>query len=576
MKLSRVAINSFGRDEYEGFTQPNIEEDDFLIVGGNRTGKTLTFNALLYNLLGSGNTIDLSTGRSNDVTLIFGDGTSFKRGQPEARWSGSQVLEGEDARERFSEYLADDPTREIDTAELIKAHFLHSNSDRLPLSRLSGSERLALIRAVVNNDSQDSLEENAQLIEELEEEIEKLESELRRAKEDSQELSSQISSDQNQVEKYESISQLHDSGELEKICNLLQRDTEVGERIADLSKERNNLRQTKRSKSKLKRKWERYREEERNSVIAKAVNDFVCPACAGRVSEELAENRIGNDRCPFCAVKGRSDELEASVEDKIERSDAEVEEIAAEIEDINQRIAEIDDQISQLQAEQPDLNGLSTPIERVLRTNDYDLDEIVEETESERSKYSESLSEATERLQNIEEQISVHEDEIEDHRERIEQLEAENERIRTESINEEVQAFADHWSEEYQSAAGEIGLEIGLTRDGEVRVPGTDSDRRYSSAGELSGAEILLLNITFAMSVNKFARDAGITDWEVIVIDEPFATLDDEGTEEFLEYMASSEIQFICTTSTESMTADFDKTFELERQNIQATIERFV
>lgn len=571
-----MAIKSFGRDEYEGFIKRDVDEDDFLIAGGNRTGKTHTFNALLYNLLGSKNTINLSPGHNNDVTLIFGEGTVFKRGKPESRWSGSQVFEGEKARQRFSEYLADDLTQEIDASQLIKTHFLHSNSNRLPLSSMSGSDRLALIRAVVNSETQDTLEQNAALIDELTDEIDRANSDLRRLKGDRRELKNQLSSDQSQLEKYEAIVELQESGDLKEICTLLQRDTGLSERIAELSKERNHLRQTRRSKAKLREKWERYREQERNSVIAEAVNDFVCPACADRVSEDLAEKRIGNDRCPFCAVKGRSDELAASVEDKIDRSEEEIEELASEIKEINQRIGEIDDQIAQLQDEQPSLSKLSTPIERVFRTNEYNLDAIIEETESELEKYSQSLKETHDRLEQVEREIAELDDEIDGIEEKIAHLEEENERIRTESEHEEIQAFADHWSDEYQSATGEIGLELGLTTDGEVRVPGNETTRRYGSVGELSAAEILLLNITFAVTVNTFARDAGITDLEVIVIDEPFATLDDEGTEEFREYMLSSDLQFICTTSDMSLVTFFNTTFELERNSIQSTIERFV
>lgn len=576
MKISRVAIKSFGRDEYEGFTKRNVDGDNFLIAGGNRTGKTLTFNALLYTLLGSKNTIDLSPGHSNDVTLTFTDGTVFKRGKPEARWSGSQVLEGEKARQRFSKYLADDLTQEIDASQLIKTHFLHSNSNRLPLSSMSGSDRLALIRAVVNSETQDTLEQNAALIDQLTDEIDRANSDLRRLKDDRQELKNQLSSDQSQLEKYEAIAELQASGDLEEICTLLQRDSELSRRIAELSKERNNLRQTRRSKGKLRGKWKRYLEQERNSVIAEAVNDFVCPACADRVSEDLAEERIGNGRCPFCAVKGRSDELAASVEDKIDRSEEEIEELTSEIEEINQRIGEIDEQIAQLQDEQPSLNKVSTPIERVLRTNDYELDAIIEETESELEKYSQSLKKTRARLEQVERNIAELDNDIDGIEEKITHLEEENERIRTESEREEIQAFTDHWSDEYQSATGEIGLELGLTTEGEVRVPGNETTRRYGSPGELSAAEILLLNITFAVTVNTFARDADLTDWEVIVIDESFATLDEEGIEEFRKYMSSSDLQFICTTSDMSLVPSFNTTFELERNSIQSTIERFV
>jgi predicted YcjX-like family ATPase len=65
--------------------------------GGSRTGKTLTFNALLYNLLGAQHTIDLATGQKNKVELGFTNETRYFRGNPRAEYEKNGETVNKDA-----------------------------------------------------------------------------------------------------------------------------------------------------------------------------------------------------------------------------------------------------------------------------------------------------------------------------------------------------------------------------------------------------------------------------------------------------------------------------------------------
>lgn len=577
MRIKEIQAREFAKEEYNGFHHTTIDGDNLLIFGGNRTGKTLTFNALLYNLLGPRNTIDLSTGRRNHVKLSFDNGIEFHRGQPEAVLNSEEgEFTGSDAQEELATSLSEDLSNEIKAEQVIKTHFLHSHIGRLPLSRLSKENRLALIRGVVDRDVQQEIEEIDIQTEELENQQSEKESQLRRLKEDQTELQNENRSARNQLEKYQRLNSLIESGQLEGIADELQKDTEIQEQLSSLYKEKENLRQTRRSQKKLRDKWQRYHESERRAIIAEAVNDFVCPACGDRVDSDLAETRLSQSRCPFCAVDERGDDLKTDIEDKIDRSEEQIESLNEEIEEIDVRVEEIEDEISNLKDNLPEIEDVDSFTERKLREHNYETSSIVGEVESELEKYHEKVEETEDALEDRESQISQLEEEIEQHKSQIEGLYERKAEIKQESLEAEIEEFTKRWVDIFQSLAGEIGLDIHVTDEGDVEIPGNEGLRQYDRSGDLSDAEMIFLNISFIVTFNRFARESEITKWQTIIIDEPFSNLDTEGQEELLDFIKSAEEQFICTSSNELLLEEFAKTGELERQTIQASLGRFL
>ncbi|MFC7230967.1 ATP-binding protein [Saliphagus sp. GCM10025308] len=68
--------------------------DDLLIMGGNRSGKTLTFNALLYGLYGPQATFGVSPGRKSTVRFHFDDDDIVERGGGGRKYShGDETYE---------------------------------------------------------------------------------------------------------------------------------------------------------------------------------------------------------------------------------------------------------------------------------------------------------------------------------------------------------------------------------------------------------------------------------------------------------------------------------------------------
>jgi len=576
MRVDEVHVREFAKDEYDGFQHSDVNGENLLICGGNRTGKTLTFNAILYDLLGPTNTIDLSTGRSNRVGLVFSDGTEFHRGLPEARYINDDgELSGEEAQQRLAETLCNDLSSDINYTEAIKIHFLHSHISRMPLGRLSKEDRLNVIRAVVNQESQRSIEELEGEIHSIGEEISELESNLRREKENKREIQNKLSSDRNQLDQYGHLAELIESGRLEEIIRLVESDEELEQRLSELSRRREAIRQQLRSREKQEAQWHRYREKERTALIAEAVNDFVCPACGDRVDEDLAEHRLDRSRCPFCAVKGRGDDLSANVDDKISQSEERLDEIQDDIEQLSAEIEEIDSQMSELRDQRPELDGVDSFVERKLRQNGYELNAVATEVEEELEQYRAEVDSGEEQLTDVEDTIDSIEESLQQRQETLTEKEEDLTELREETIEAEISEFTARCEEIFNEIAGELALDIRITEDGEVEIPGEGTVRKYDRAGDLSDAESTFLNIAFAISFNRFAREEDITEWNSLVLDEPFSNIDDEGQENLLEFMQEAEEQFICTSSDDTLSSAFPKQGELTRQNIQSSLSRF-
>ncbi|QUJ71931.1 hypothetical protein [Haloarcula marismortui] len=203
MKIDSLDIEEFASGEHRGKTVENIRGESLLFRGGSRTGKTLTFNAILYNLLGARHTVDLATGRQNEVEIGFTDESRFFRGNPEAEYEdGEYLLTGAEASDVFGDKIGD--------PSLVKSHFVHSHIGKMPLDQLSRSNRVSLVRKVTNEDLRERLSRFERAEEQLNHLVIEAEDEERRISEDLDEVERKVGDLESQKEKYEQRSSVAD------------------------------------------------------------------------------------------------------------------------------------------------------------------------------------------------------------------------------------------------------------------------------------------------------------------------------------------------------------------------------
>ena len=566
MKLDSFDIRDFSQQEE--YTNPSAKEiggQSLLIKGENRSGKTLTFNALRYVLLGD--TINASPGRGSELEVEFTDGSRFYRGLPSMVYETSEAeYEAAEARKNLRE--------NIGHQDFLEAFFLHSHIEELPLEGLSASERLDLIRGVTDPDQQSRIQSHSTAVERLEWMEGQAQDESRKIGETIDDLNRKVSSFESQKRKAEKIVSMGESGQLGEIQRVLSDHQELDEELQQLFKRQDGIRKQLEQKRNRRDQFRTY-EKEIDELITEAVNDFVCPTCETSVSSQKAQNRLDNNQCPFCGRRTSIADLREELRAKQEDSEGMADEIQDEIDELKDEREEVEREIERIKAEMPTLEELDGDARRRLNRNDQDVQAVIEGAEEELEDIRAKLDAGSTQLADLEDKAEALQERVDWMNEAKEFASAQVEELREESHSNSIVEFSENWTEVFEAVTPSIGQEIGIREDGDIVLPGTP-DRDYEGE-DLSDSERQLLNLTFAITLSKF-RDDGYPTLETIFLDEPFNHLDETSTEEVLEYILEDEGRQYVFTSSNRVVWDAMPTaqvLELERGTIQSELTDF-
>lgn len=567
MKLESIDIREFSQqEEYTTPEKDDINGQSLLVKGENRSGKTLTFNALRYILIGD--TVNVSPGRGSELEVEFTNGGRFYRGLPNMFYETDEgELEATEARKQLRE--------DTGPKSLLEAYFLHSHIEELPLENLSGSERLDLIRSVTDPDQQSLIQFHSKAAEHLDWMEGEEQDKSRKLNEAIDDLQKKVRSFESQERKAEKIVTMGKSDQLAEIQRVLSEHQELDEELQKLFKRKDGIRKQLDQKRNRRDQFRTY-EKEVDELIAEAVNDFVCPTCDTSVTSQKAKNRLDNNQCPFCGRRTSIADLREELRQKQEESEGMADEIQEEIDELKEEREEVQHEIERIKAEMPSLEELDADAKRRLNTHDQDVEAVVEEAEEELEDVRAKLDSRSTQLEDLEVEAEAVEERIERLEEAKEFARARAAELRQESHADSVGDFAEKWTESFETVVPSIGQQIGVGEEGEIFLPGTPSDRPYSS-DDLSDSERQLLNLSFAITLNKFADDE-VAALDTIVLDEPFNQLDDTSTEEVLDYvLTDDERQYIFTSSNRSVwdSVPEAQVLELERGSIQSELTDF-
>jgi len=553
-RFARPELTSGGPIELQG-----VSDEDILIRGENQSGKTHTFNALLYSLLGE--TIALQRGHGNAVELQLSGDLEIFRGEP-----GKKIhSEGQD----FGPDKAEDIIRDrVGSRDLLHTHFLHSRLNELPLERLPQSQRVSRVLDATSDNLSERITELEEQVEELQADIERKEAERNSKERDRRRRQRQLSDIRSQLEKWSTVEDLAESGRLAEISDVFQRDPELERQIDELISEKRSLITDIREKQNERTRAKEL-EEETREIIIKALEEFICPVCEERVNRGEADSRLDNQHCPFCDQSTDVKETFRHLEAEKQQSEGQSEEINRELEELRERRDEVDSQIQTLKKERPEIAELNSYAVNQLRDFDHDIDGIHAKAREERAEAEKALEEYSEKLENVEAAIAGLDEKITDLEEKRESKQDRIDQLENEDVSTKLSDFEETWNNHYQQITPKIAEDIHLQRNGEIVLVNADGRRReYDRRGDLADAEVVLLNLSFVISLNQTALDRGSIDWETIVLDEPFARLDRGLKEDAIDYLRSLDTQFILTSSDEYIWQELSHatTLSLQRQ----------
>lgn len=327
MKISRLHIEEFAIEDYPTIKKPDVGGEDLLIKGNNRSGKTLTVNALLYGLYGPRATFGVQPGRSSTLKIGFDNGDLIERGGGgRAYRRDGTVYEKDEVDETIPTVLGPE--------EITGCQFVHSETDKLPLSKLSKGELLALIRNVVDSDIQNQITELEEEREELERKLEQIERRDIRPKErELEEIN--LSPLEQRLNKIQNLKSLIDSGKIETIKQQLLDNEELNDELDRHYKRKREIEQQLRKINRQLRNERRYTEEV-NSLILDAVEELTCPVCDHVVEEKTARQRLNRGACPHCGKDRDLGDLKGNLKEKIDTAEEVIEQLEEEKESLEE------------------------------------------------------------------------------------------------------------------------------------------------------------------------------------------------------------------------------------------------
>ncbi|AGB32525.1 hypothetical protein Natpe_2720 [Natrinema pellirubrum DSM 15624] len=571
MKINKVLIEEFARPELT-YTGPlkieEIEGGDVLINGQNQSGKTLCFNAILYCI--ADRVIELQRGHGNSVEIELGDSMTVFRGE-----TGHKVTY---QNESYGPEIADEVQKEqLGEYQLIERQFLHSHLRQLPLERLSEPERIELLLAATGDSLSKEIQELREKIEETDRGLDEIKAEVNTLNGKISRRKSQLTQLENQIEDWESLQQSIQEGEIENISERLRQKPEIESELNDLiSKKRSlfiNIKELRNDKSRLEEL-----NQDTQDIIVDALEEFICPVCEGRVGEGEVISRLNDGCCPFCSVSRDISDIEDHLNQERDGLEDDLEEIEDQIEEVENERAEVKNKIRELKDDRLNEDRIPDIIIDKLSDHNHQIDlvdqevrEKVPELYDEREKYEKKLEDLRTELSNTTEKRMETAD-------RLEELTNKKEDLQESTISNLISDFESIWKDHYQQIAPELERKLNFNEDGTV-VLNDDSglSREYQRRGDLSDAEITLLNISFALAINDWGVENNTTTLETIVLDEPFVRFDDDIQNDALSYLNQIDKQVILTSSAQSVAEAFEpkQTLELQR-NSQSELGDFI
>ena len=547
MKISRLKIENFAIDESPTIDERAVSGRDLLLYGGNRSGKTLIFNALLYALYGRSGTFGVTPGQRSEVSVYFDNSDAVLRERHHRYEHEGETLDATEGVKRF-----------IGPEEIVRLQFISSNPADQPISTLDGEELLDRIRSVLQTEHQSEIERHRRAKAELEHLAE-----IRRRGENrpsvnqlERELDSlPITSAENRIEDIEELQKLLDSGEIESISARLQKKDEVAERLDELYDKRRTLEDTLKEKRRELGNASRYTQEV-NDLIIDVIEEFTCPVCGRLVEERVARNRLPNN-CPQCGRSRDLSELRERLREKVDNADTQIQDLKEEISELDEELASVKAEITELQESDPDLEGLNQFVRTALKQADHDLDKLQERTTRKLENHRNELEKAKSKQEALEEQLKQRRELLSELEESAELADEAADRLKQEAFDEIREEFTNRLSQVYKSIAPDLGTNVGITSEGELEFPGTGSEGRRSY-DRLSSGERRLMNLAFSLTLAKFAQEnEGAHDWEILVLDEPLTNLESDIQDAAARYLREADVQVIMTSPLDRIQSHF-------------------
>ena len=565
MKIDRINVADYSRnDEYPGVeTRP--EGETHLLYGPNVSGKTMTFSAISHGVLH--NSMQTRPGNSCSVGVEFTDESLLHRGRPKTTFETNRHdSKSENVESRMNEVLGRRP--------ILRAYFIPSGTDQLPLSRLGIDTILDIVRSVTVPEVDDKIAEKRREASQRENERETVTAEQQKIERDIEAIDRDIDSVEAERDAAETVVRLGNTGELETIRDALEDRDEAAVELDSLLAERDNVEEELRTAEQRHEKLQEDLHEPLNRFKQAVVEDEHCPVCSKSIPESKVDNRVDDGRCPLCGLETSIDELLEPFKKAKQTAESQIDGVKQNVEQLTDQLDGLDEEIEAVRSDQPDLSGFDTAVRERLEAHDREVSAVVDAAHDDREAAVDTLDQFRQERQ----ELSTRKEELEDRQRR---LDNEVEELRKDvaelegSAQEGIERFSQTWRGVLEEMTETIRRGIVITAEDGIQIGG-NSDRNYGPE-DLSASEMHVLNLAFAVAVNETVK-SGRAALDTIVIDDPFTNLDNDVREEVVSFILNDDNRQYVFTSSDTAIAERvpdSQQKRLKKDDVQRTLNSY-
>ncbi len=415
--VEEFAIEKFYSVEYVPVRE-KVNRQSLFVLGTNSTGKSTTFDALVYSIFGN-NFVDRPIKMADTkITLSNGDESLkiIREYNKEPKIvispSGEEIKGSEQVHKKICEMLKF-PEKISDAKRLIDAFRVPQKDEDSLIMKYKNKLELIVLSFLNSSDFNKKIEV-------LEREEEKLQKRLKLRNVEKSEIINSIEElklmekkNKNFYTEVREFIEQFESGELKNTIKALKDNEKARDRIRELVSLK-----TKRSQelfengTKISRMREYYNKE-LIEVVNETLSVLICPVCGDKLNLDNIETRRKNDRCPCCGNEKYDGEIYKILKKEISYANEKFEELLKKDEKLKTEIEFIINEIDKISNEKLKVNVNSVIIRALENTSGEEIEKEYQKLKLDMEKYECSVNDSKNNITQLKYKLKEVEKDIE-------------------------------------------------------------------------------------------------------------------------------------------------------------------
>jgi DNA repair exonuclease SbcCD ATPase subunit len=404
-----------------------VNKQSLFVLGTNSTGKSTTFDAIIYAIFGSDfidrhikiahTKIILSNGeKSVEITRKY-------NAEPKITilTSGEEIKGSEQVNKKICEML-NLPEKPSDAKRLIDAFRVPQKDEDSLIMKYKNKLETIVLFLLNSADFNEKIEVVEHKEKELQNKLELLKVQKSEILHDIEEFNFNERRNKNYYSEVREFIEQFESGEIKNTIKILKENKEVGERIRELvSLKTKKSQELFENGTKLSRMREYYNKE-LIEVVKETISVLICPVCGDKINLPNIESRKKKSMCPCCGNEQYDGEIYQILKKEISHANEKFEEFLKTEEELKKDIEFIKYEIDKISSEKLKINVNSVIIRVIENTGEEEIKKEYQKLKLDLEKYEYSLNESKNYIEELKSKLDKVEINIESIPKEIENL----------------------------------------------------------------------------------------------------------------------------------------------------------